>query len=390
MLQGEPESWDFYNAVESVPPPGFKLGVIAALEGEKIVAAAPLFRVGYRIDTPLQGRLREIGDWVHARLPRLVTFPVIGIGSPMSDNCALGFAPELSDADCAHAFEGLLLHLARLAKAEKSALLAVKSLDRSAEALGEVFRRHAYKCVTSVPLAMLDLPYFSLDHYLDSLPDKTGSYFRRKMRSAKKVRIEYRSSIAGLEKQISELFDSTLKQSKVDYGDFEKLDPDYFPRVVHGMGDKAQLMLCWQGDELLSFQLFLVGRDRVLAKQIGMKYPQGRELNLYFINWLKLIECAILRRIPCVEMGATTYATKILFGGYLERRWLHFRFRGGIWNRLLNPVAPLFDFEKNDPELAKLDAGAKAYMGPRLSRLAQRCGADAGPPPGNPSGSQHG
>ena len=246
--------------------------------------------------------------------------------------------------------------------------------------LDEVLRRHSYKRVTSVPLAMLDLPYRSLDHYLDSLPDKTGSYFRRKMRSAKKMRIEYRSSIVGLEARIAELFDSTLKQSKVDYGDFEKLDPDYFPKVVHGMGDKAQLMLCWQGEELLSFQLFLVGRDRVLAKQIGMKYPQGRELNLYFVNWLKLIEFAIEHRIPCVEMGATTYATKILFGGYLERRWLHFRFRSGLWNRMLNPVAPLFDFEKNDPELAEARRRRQDVHGPapvaagpaRASPRAQR------------------
>jgi len=222
---------------------------------------------------------------------------------------------------------------------------------------------------------MLDLPYHNLDHYLDSLPEKTGSYFRRKMRSAKKVRIEYRSSVAGLEERLIELFDSTLKQSKVDYGDFEKLDPQYFAKVVHGMGEAAQLMLCWRGDELLSFQLFLVGARRVLAKQIGMKYPEGRELNLYFVNWLKLIEFAIEHRIPCVEMGATTYATKLLFGGYLERRWLHFRFRGGIANRLLSPVAPLFDFEKNDPELQKLDDAAKSYMGPRISRLEQRLGA---------------
>ena len=123
----------------------------------------------------------------------------------------------------------------------------------------------------------------------------------------------------------------------------------------------------------MSFQLFLVGADRVLAKQIGMKYPEARELNLYFVNWLKLIEFAIEHRIPGVEMGATTYATKLLFGGQLERRWLHFRFRGALANTALSPVAPLFDFERNDPELQKLPEAAKTSMGPRISRLAQRC-----------------
>jgi hypothetical protein len=122
----------------------------------------------------------------------------------------------------------------------------------------------------------------------------------------------------------------------------------------------------------LSFQLFLIGRDRVLAKQIGMKYPEARELNLYFVNWLKLIEFAIGHRIPRVEMGATTYRTKLLFGGYLERRWLHYRFRATIANRLLKPAAPMFDFERNDPGLQMLDVDVKREMGPQMSSCQAR------------------
>jgi hypothetical protein len=372
LLAGEPESWDFYASVETVPPPGFRLGAIAAFDGERIVAVAPLFRVAYRIDTPLQRELRRLTDWIHARSPRLVSLPVIGIGSPMSDNCTLGVEPELTQADCATVFAALLRHLHELARVEARALIAIKSLDKTADVLGEPLNEAGYRRVTSVPLVMLDLPHRSLDHYLDSLPRRYRMYFRRKLRSANEVRIEYRSSLAGIETRIAELYANTLRQSSVDYGDFDKLDPGYFARVVEGMGDAAQLMLCWRGEELLSFQLFLVGRDRVLGKQIGMQYPQARELNLYFVNWLKMIEFAIERRIRALEMGATTYATKLLFGGYLERRWLHFRFRGEIANRLLAPVAPMFDFERNDPELAKLDPRVKLDLGPRLSRLAPR------------------
>jgi hypothetical protein len=143
------------------------------------------------------------------------------------------------------------------------------------------------------------------------------------------------------------LFQSTLENSKVDYGEFEQLHPRYFPSVVNGLGTNAQIVLCWHEDELLSFQLALLGRDRLIAKQIGMKYPQARDFNLYFVNWLELIDFAIAKRIPRIEMGATTYATKVLFGGYLERRWLYFRFRNTVLNRITGPIAPLFDFEKS-------------------------------------------
>ena len=66
--------------------------------------------------------------------------------------------------------------------------------------------------------------------------------------------------------------------------------------------------------------------------------------------------------------------------------WRHRWWRGALPNRVLDPVAPLFDFEKNDPELEKLDPAAKAFMGPRLSRLTLRGGPEDASPAATPAG----
>src|SRR5262249_13947222 len=105
-----------------------------------------------------------------------------------------------------------------------------------------------------------------------------------------------------------------------------------------------------------SFQLCLIGRDSIVNEQLGMKYPEARELNLFFVNWLMLVRYALEKGVGLIEMGATTYATKLLFGGYLERRWLYFRCQSNIATVVIRPFLRLADFERNDPELMKLNA----------------------------------
>lgn len=354
LFPGDVESHDLYRAFEAAPPPGFSLAAITVHDQGRLVAAAPLFRTSYRLDTPFQGAARRLSDRVYARHPRLLSLPVLGIGSPMSDNCNLGLAATLSADERRAALAALLDGFMKAGCAEKTAILAVKSLAEDPWQEADLFEERGFGCVTSVPVVTLPLPYVSLNHYLASLPEKDGSYLKRKLRSAAKIRIEYRTSVEGLEARISDLYEATLKQSAVNYGEFDRLHPAYFSSVLNGLGDRAQLMLCWRGDELLSFQVFLVGANRIIANKIGMKYPEARELNLYFVNWLKMIEFAIERGIPEIEMGATTYAAKLLFGGYMGRRWLYFRFRGGLVNVLTRPLHGLFDFERNDPELQKL------------------------------------
>jgi len=356
MLAGDSESYEFYRAIEPTPPPGFRLGAISVSKGDRKLAVAPIFQVNYRLDTPLQGGLRRITNWVHTRMPGLMSLSVIGIGSPMSDNCTIGFLPELDSGERALVFGAMLDRLKQEARAHRISLLAIKGLGRLARELGQILGEHGYLHATTVPVAMLPLPFDTFDAWLNSLPKKERIYFRKKLKSAADLRIEYRTSIKGLEPQIVALFEATLAQSNVDYGDFEKLDAGYFSNVVDCLGEGMQMMLCWKGDELISFQLCLIGRDCIINKQLGMKYPEAREHNLFFVNWLMLVRYAIEKGVGLIEMGATTYATKLLFGGHLERRWLYFRCRWKIATAVIKPFLRFADFERNDRELMKLHA----------------------------------
>jgi len=359
MLAGAPEDYNFYRAVEPTPPTGFTLAAISVSEAGRTLALAPIFYVNYRLDTPLQGRLRRVTEWLNERLPQLLRLSVIGIGSPMSDNCTIGFSSELGPSDRARVFIAMLDRLEEEARAHRISLLAVKGLGRLAGVLGKSLAARGYLRATTVPLAMLPMPFSTFEAWLDSLPKKERIYFRKKLKSADDVRIEYRTSIKGLEGRIVELFENTLRQSNVDYGDFDKLHPEYFSRIVDSLGKGMQMMLCWNGEQLVSFQLCLIGRNCIINKQLGMKYPEARELNLFFLNWLLLVRYAIEKRIQLIEMGATTYATKLLFGGHLERRWLYFRCRWSIATAVVRPFLWLCDFERNDPELRKLKAAVR-------------------------------
>lgn len=358
LVDGSVEGYDLYRALESVPPPGFTFGALTVEEPGRLLAAAPLFRARFRLDTPFQGATRGLGDRLHAAFPNLTSLRIMGLGSPMSDNCSIGLHPALQAAETEAVRNALLGRLFAAAKAERAQVLVVKCLGPEADSWHGTLTKHGFARIRSVPTVILPVPYASLDHYLGSLPEKTGSYLKRKMRAAAKLRIEYRGSIEGLEERIMALHDATLAQSSVDYGEFDKLHPDYFRSLLGGLGDRAKLMLCWKGDELLSFQVFLVGEKRIIANKIGMKYPEAREHNLYFVNWLKMIELATERGIPEIEMGATTYGAKILFGGKLDTRWIYFRMRWPGIATLTKPLHGLFDFERNDPELQKLAAAA--------------------------------
>lgn len=349
------EDWSYYRAIEFTPPPGFQFEAIGVRCGDKLVAAAPVFRVTYRLDTPLQGRWRPIGDWLNRNAPRLVGLPVMGLGSPLTDRCHLGFDPLLSLSERAEVLKVLLDGLDRHACAQRVPLLAIKDLvDGAAQSLHGDIERAGFSRIAGLPVCVLDLPFASEAEYIKSLSANNRSTLRRKIKAAGKVDVSVVRSIAGLEDELFELYEETRRNSRFDYGDFEQLSPAYFRDVMAALGDRAAVILCHVDGRLLAFKLMFIEEHRVIDKFWGMRYPIGREHNLFFVAWMEAVRFCIANGKTSLQSGQTAYAQKVKLGSRLDRLWVYFRHRNKLTNRVFRTVAPLIAFDKMDPELREI------------------------------------
>jgi hypothetical protein len=364
LFPDEAEGWAYYRAVEARPPPGFRFEAMVVRDGPdgRIVAAAPVFHIVYRLDTPLQGNLRPLGDWLYRTVPRLVAHPVMGFGSPLTDRCHLGLDPALDAGRRARAVAALHTGLDAKAAREGVRILAIKDLaDREAGGLNETITAAGFSRIAGLPVCVLDLPFTDEAAYIRSLSANNRSVLRRKLKTAGPVEIETVTSIAGLEDEIFSLYEETRANSRFDYGDFEQLSPAYFRDVVAALGpERAALILARVEGRLLAMKLLFLEKERVIDKFWGMRYPAGREHNLFFVCWMEGVRLALRRGAKQYQSGQTAYAQKVKLGSRLDPMWVYFRHRWPLINRGFRRVAPLLAFDKMDPELAEIRTRTKA------------------------------
>lgn len=370
FFPGDAESWAYYAACEEAPIAGFETGYVAAYAPDgKLAAAAPVFHTRHELYASVTGGARRLLDAVARRFPGFLSLGVTGLGSPQVDRCHVGVDAGLSPLEKADALRALLAALAEASRGKGHKLLAVKDLeDNTAPEIAAAISADGFAKIRSLPNAYLDLPYASWDLFLNSRSRSDRRYFTRKERTLDQITIEYRSEIGDLSPKLHALYEQTRGQAKGDYGAFEKLHPSYFDAVKRQCGERAQFMLCWKGDDLVGFQLLMLGDRELSGKVIGMDYRVARELNLYFININQAIRLAIKNRIPQIRMGNTAYSVKMVYGARLATHWIFFKHRNTAVNGLLRRLAPLVDYERNDPELAALRAKAEAAKAPPDSK----------------------
>jgi Acetyltransferase (GNAT) domain len=364
LFASKAEDWDYFRACEHALPEDFSASAMGVWLGERLVAAAVLFRTDYRLDLSLEGPLKPAVEWLYKNARKFVVVPVLGLGSALTEECPIGFAPELSANERLTAFGALLQGMDAHAQANEIPLLALKDItDRDTVWAHDLLRQAAFTRVATLPLATLHLPFKNEDEYLASLSASMRSDLRKKMRRASKATIEVRDTIDGIEDEIAHLFEETKAHRKTDYGAFDEVPANYFREVMRAMPGKARLMLCRVDGVLATFNIFLIEPDRVIGKYIGMRYPLAREHNLYFVNWMAMARLCMERGIPWLQTGHTSYRQKVRLGCGLKRSWVYFKYRNPMINQLFKLFGPMMAFDAMDPDLQALGDSAP-YLAP--------------------------
>ena len=157
-----------------------------------------------------------------------------------------------------------------------------------------------------------------------------------------------------MEDELFDLYEETRRNSRFDYGDFEQLTPAYFRDVVGALGEKAAVITCRVGGRLLAFKLMFIEDTRVIDKYWGMRYPVGRDYNLFFVAWIEAVRFCLANGKTGLQSGQTAYAQKVKLGSHLDKLWVYFRHRGRVTNWIFQKIAPLIAFDKMDAELREI------------------------------------
>ena len=357
LFPGEAEGWDYYAACERGARAEMQSGAVAVYDSEGLAAAAPIFLSTYRLDTPLQGRLRLVADKVASLAPNLMSMKLLGVGSAYAEQCHIGLRAGLSRLGTRQVFHVLVQTIEGHGAACGASLIAFKDMTPGRVLqFSHLLRKAGFTPIQSLPIANLDLADLDYGAYFSRLSPSTRRDLRRKLKRNGDVRIEHRTSLEGIADRVAELYESTRRHSQVHYGDFEELPDNYFREVARIGPDSVHFVLYWVGSHLAAFNLLLLQPDRVIDKFLGLSYPLASEKNLYALSWLENVRFAIENGYPNLQSGQTAYGLKVRYGSDLIPSVLYAKHRGPLLNRLVRLSARYIDFNRWDPDLRVLAA----------------------------------
>ena len=336
---GALEGYDYLAAVEAAGLAGFDWRYAVVADGGRVVAAAPGFFTDYSLDTTLTGLGRRLVAATRKVAPRAFQVRMACLGSPCTEDVGLGFAPDLAAEQRAPALRALLGAFEAAAAQAGCWLMAIKDApETDREVWAAAARDAGYQLTPGMPSAVLPIDFKDIEGYLARLSPATRKDMRRKLKALESLRIEVVHDLTGLEARIVELYRQTRERSDLQ---FEDLTAAYFTGVLARLGERAQCVLYWSGEELVGFNLLLHDAVTLLDKFFCMETARGPALNLYFVSWFTNVRLCLEQGLARYQSGQAAYENKLRLGSRLIGADMYFRHRRPLVNRALQWAAPL-------------------------------------------------
>jgi multidrug transporter EmrE-like cation transporter len=364
LFPGELEDHGYYLAVEKSGLADFDWLYFGIREHGELRAAVPAFITDYELDTTLQGGLRRVTEAIARVFPRLLKQRMLSLGSPVSEICHLGFAPGATPAEKQRLLSILLLKVEEIANQRRVRMVAVKDASSTQDDLwAQASQSSGMRRQPSLPTALLDTRFPTLDDYLASLSHATRKDLRRKLKkTSAALRVEWRDNIDDIRDDVLRLYRATYTHADLT---FEELTPDYFSGVLRECAGRAACATYWLDDKLVAFNLVLHDERRLLDKFLGMDYAVARQHNLYFYTWIENVRYCIAHGIDQYQAGQGLHREKLRLGSRLSANWLWYRHRNRALDMLFAAFERLFRLDRLDADLSALNPPAPVLPAPR-------------------------
>jgi len=223
---------------------------------------------------------------------------------------------------------------------QRSPLLAAYANTR-AEQFVAVCQEQGFLLVEGQALAYVAIDFDSIDAYLQRLSNSRRKNLRRKLRKRDGLQIDrvHTGSPVFDDDNIVDtyyaLYLDVYKQSEVH---FDLLTPAFFAAMLRDPKNNGISFEYRHAGELIGYNLCFEHAGRLIDKYIGLRYPQARENNLYFVSWFVNLEYALERGLTHYVAGWTDPQVKAELGA----SFTYTRHAVYIRNRFLRALARRF------------------------------------------------
>ena len=297
--------------------------------GGLLLAHASFYAISTPLDLflPREGPVAKAIAGVRRLFPRFLNFRMVECGSPTTLGYPVAFRTGIADEERRETWRALVRAMELFAAEEKAGLLVVRDFREDERTTAAPLAEQGFACIPNLENTVLRMRWATFDEYLGSLRAHYRRQVRLNLERAKRagLRLERVSDFAPFASEMARLWRLTHLRSTAYQR--EVLEADYFENLSAGLGDRTFATFLWLGSRLVGFTLYLREDNVLVPSYIGIDYAFNDEAALVFNAYYDWVRTGIELGVSVMELGITTYESKLRLGAEIEPLGIFMRAR---------------------------------------------------------------